>query len=144
MDKPCSNRAYCGKNGVCGFGKIYYGTGGKSPNDTYWSNCDAHIECGKDAKEPSKGCPLNICCSEFGFCGTTEEFCGDRCQSKDKCEQPDSSASDSNVQQRIIGYYKAFKYNSDCQGIKIHQIPVKSLTHVNCISPSLISPSPKY
>lgn len=22
-------------------------------------------------------CPLNVCCSKFGFCGTTEDFCGD-------------------------------------------------------------------
>jgi hypothetical protein len=28
--------------------------------------------------------------------------------------------------------------------MKIHQIPVESLTHVNCMSPSLISPSPEY
>ncbi|KAJ5326544.1 hypothetical protein MYU51_014673 [Penicillium brevicompactum] len=129
--KPCSNGACCGKNGVCGFGKTYCGTTGKSPNDACWSNCDAHAECGKDAKEPGKACPLNVCCSEFGFCGTTEEFCGDGCQSKDKCEQPDSGASSGNVQERIIGYYEAFKYDSDCQGMKIKQIPVESLTHVN-------------
>lgn len=138
-DKPCSNGACCGKNGVCGFGKTYCGTTGKSPNDACWSNCDAHAECGKDAKEPGKACPLNVCCSEFGFCGTTAEFCGDGCQSKDKCEQPDSGASSGNVQERIIGYYEAFKYDSDCQGMKIKQIPVESLTHVNCTSPSSLS-----
>ncbi|KOS36455.1 hypothetical protein ACN38_g12803 [Penicillium nordicum] len=130
-DKPCSNGACCGKNGVCGFGKTYCGTTGKSPHDACWSNCDAHAECGKDAQEPGEACPLNVCCSEFGFCGTTEEFCGDGCQSKDKCEQPDSGASSGNVQERIIGYYEAFKYDSDCQGMKIKQIPVESLTHVN-------------
>ncbi|KAJ5598379.1 hypothetical protein N7537_008463 [Penicillium hordei] len=130
-DKPCSNGACCGKNGVCGFGKTYCGTTGKSPNDACWSNCNAHAECSKDAKEPGKECPLNVCCSEFGFCGTTEEFCGDGCQSKDKCKQPDSGASGGNVQERIIGYYEAFKYDSDCQDMKIHQIPVESLTHVN-------------
>lgn len=130
-DKPCGNGACCGKSGFCGFGDTYCGTTGESPNDDCWSNCDAHAECGKDAKDPGTKCPLNVCCSEFGFCGTTEEFCGDGCQSN--CEQPGSGASSGNVQERIIGYYEAFKHDKSCQGMNIKQIPVESLTHVNCM-----------
>lgn len=129
--KPCKNGACCGKSGHCGFGKKYCGTTGKSPNDACWSNCDAHAECGKDAKKPGTKCPLNVCCSEYGFCGTTEEFCGDGCQSN--CKQPGSGASDGNVQERIIGYYEAWNHDKSCMGMKIHQIPVESLTHVNCM-----------
>jgi len=25
-------------------------------------------------------CPLNVCCSQWGFCGTTADFCGTGCQ----------------------------------------------------------------
>lgn len=135
-DKPCANGACCGKSGYCGFGETYCGTTGESPNDACWSNCDAHAECGKHAKKPGTECPLNVCCSEFGFCGTTEEFCGDGCQSN--CEQPGSGASSGNVQERIIGYYEAFKYDKTCQGMNIKQIPVESLTHVNCMWPFII------
>ncbi|PLN83775.1 glycosyl hydrolases family 18-domain-containing protein [Aspergillus taichungensis] len=127
--KPCKNGACCGKSGHCGFGKKYCGTTGKSPNDACWSNCDAHAECGKDAKKPGTKCPLNVCCSEYGFCGTTEEFCGEGCQNN--CKQPGSGASDGNVQERIIGYYEAWNHDKSCMGMKIHQIPVESLTHVN-------------
>ena len=27
-------------------------------------------------------CRNNLCCSYWGFCGTTEPYCGDRCQSQ--------------------------------------------------------------
>lgn len=74
--KPCKNGACCSKEtGYCNYGPEACGTGGKSPNDKCWSNCDAHAECGRFAKEPDKKCPLNVCCSQFGFCGMTEEFC---------------------------------------------------------------------
>ncbi|KAL3476933.1 glycosyl hydrolases family 18-domain-containing protein [Aspergillus californicus] len=128
-DKPCANGACCGKSGYCGFGDKYCGTTGKSPNDDCWSNCHAHAECGKDAVKPGTKCPLNVCCSAFGFCGTTEDFCNEDCQSN--CEQPSSGASSGNVQERIIGYYEAWNYDKYCMGMNIKQIPVESLTHVN-------------
>lgn len=127
---PCENGACCGKSGYCGFGDKYCGTTGESPNDACWSNCDAHAECGKDAMPENKGCPLNVCCSPFGFCGTTSQFCGDGCQSG--CEQPASNSSGSNVQQRIIGYYEAWQSDKRCMGMNVDQVPVESLTHINC------------
>lgn len=57
---PCSNGACCGAGGYCGYGSTYCGTG-------CVSNCNATAECGKDASTPGKTCPLNTCCSEFGF-----------------------------------------------------------------------------
>lgn len=127
---PCSNGACCGKSGYCGFGDEYCGTSGESPNGACWSNCDAHAECGKDALPAGKPCPLNVCCSPFGFCGTTSEFCGNGCQSG--CDQPASNASGSNVQQRIIGYYEAWQSEKQCMGMNVQQVPVESLTHINC------------
>lgn len=64
-DRPCSNGACCGASGNCGYGKDYCGDG-------CVSNCDAAAECGKHARPSGKRCPLNTCCSEYGFCGTTE------------------------------------------------------------------------
>lgn len=63
--RPCSNGACCGASGNCGYGSTYCGGG-------CVSNCDAVAECGKDARPKGKKCPLNTCCSEYGFCGTTE------------------------------------------------------------------------
>lgn len=59
-DKPCKNGACCGSGGYCGYGDTYCGAG-------CLSNCGATAECGKDAKIPGQTCPLNTCCSEFGF-----------------------------------------------------------------------------
>ena len=62
---PCSNGACCGVSGYCGYGSTYCGTG-------CTSNCNAVAECGIDASPAGKTCPLNTCCSQCGFCGTTE------------------------------------------------------------------------
>lgn len=59
-DTPCSNGACCGASGVCGYGTAYCGTG-------CMSNCNATAECGKDAATPGQTCPLNVCCSQYGF-----------------------------------------------------------------------------
>ncbi|OGM51306.1 brain chitinase and chia [Aspergillus bombycis] len=54
-------------------------------------------ECGADAAAPGATCPGNACCSQWGFCGTTREYCGAGCQSncappKDPSgHQPDTS-----------------------------------------------------
>ncbi|RFN52992.1 glycoside hydrolase family 18 protein [Fusarium flagelliforme] len=134
QNKPCSNHACCGKNGVCGYGPNFCGTSGKSPNDKCWSNCDAHAECGRFAKTKGQLCPLNVCCSEYGFCGMTSEFCkeskekGKGCQSK--CQQPGSGSSSGDVQKRVIGYYEAWNYKKKCIGMSMEDIPVNSLTHI--------------
>lgn len=66
-DKSCE-LGCCGGSGYCGFGPTFCGLG----NCT--SGCDRKSEC-----DPGWGsqwsnatdCPLNVCCSQFGFCGTT-------------------------------------------------------------------------
>jgi hypothetical protein len=40
------------------------------------SNCGALAECGPYAATENVTCPLNVCCSQYGFCGTTTDFCG--------------------------------------------------------------------
>jgi hypothetical protein len=92
-DKPCSNGACCGASGNCGFGRSYTNLVGallillKGPvycGDGCTSNCNATAPCGKYHKTPGTTCPLNTCCSEWGFCGTSTEFCNTKCQSN--CE----------------------------------------------------------
>ena len=58
--KPCSNGACCGGSGYCGYGPTYCGPG-------CVSNCDATAECGRYAEVPGTECPLNTCCSQYGF-----------------------------------------------------------------------------
>ena len=126
--KPCSNHACCGRAGYCGYGPDYCGTTGQSPNDRCWSDCDAHTEYGKYAETPGATCPLNVCCSEFGSCGVTREFCGEHCQSK--CTQPLSGSSSGDVQSRVVGYYEAWASSRKCSGMDFRDIPVKSFTHL--------------
>ncbi|KAJ5542581.1 hypothetical protein N7461_008584 [Penicillium sp. DV-2018c] len=45
-------------------------------------------------------CPLDVCCSEYGFCGTTSLFCGDT-------EWPSPSCSGTSSVKRRIGYFEA-------------------------------------
>ncbi|KAL5040878.1 hypothetical protein BDW71DRAFT_212673 [Aspergillus fruticulosus] len=131
---PCSNGACCAKTGVCGYGEDYCGETGESPNEVCWSNCDAVAECGRHSSPAGKECPLNVCCSQYGFCGMTEEFCTvtddeeTSCQSN--CEQPGSGSSGGDVQTRIIGYYEAWNHAKRCIGMKIQDIPIGSLTHI--------------
>ncbi|KAF8457846.1 glycosyl hydrolases family 18-domain-containing protein [Kalaharituber pfeilii] len=133
--KPCSNKACCSKlTGYCNYGPEACGTSGVSPNEVCWSNCDAKAECGRFADPPGKKCPLNVCCSQYGFCGMTADFCtkgdaeGVGCQSN--CDQPGSGASGGDVQKKIIGYYEAWAHDRSCAGMDFNKIPVGALTHL--------------
>ncbi|KAM3079706.1 hypothetical protein ACMFMG_006117 [Clarireedia jacksonii] len=132
--RPCRNHACCPKEtGQCNYGPKACGTNGISPNDVCWSNCDAKAECGRYAEPAGKKCPLNVCCSQFGFCGSEADFCkvtSDKetsCQSN--CEQPGPKDKDGNVQKRIIGYYEAWNSKKACIGMGFKDIPVDALTH---------------
>lgn len=121
-DRPCSNKACCPKATLeCNYGEEACGTSGVSPNDVCWSNCDAKAECGKDAKTPGLKCPLNVCCGKWGFCGMTDDYCDVKdqgatggCQSN--CKQP-GPKNKADSQSRIIGYYEAWRFDSECQGM---------------------------
>lgn len=127
--KPCANGACCAKTGYCNYGPEACGTNGQSPSDKCWSNCDAHAPCGQFAKTANATCPLDVCCSEFGFCGMTAEFCGMGCQSD--CTQPGSGGSGGNIQSRITGYYEGWSHDRNCIGIGIKDIPIGSITHLH-------------
>lgn len=90
--KPCKIGC-CGKNNVCGLGPDYCAA------ENCTSTCDAKSDCdpgwGSEWSTAEK-CPLNVCCSKYGFCGTTSDFCGDT-----KVKEP--SCSGNTVQQRVVG-----------------------------------------
>lgn len=56
---PCVSGC-CSSTGSCGFGDDYCG-------DTCISSCDATAECGQYAAVPGTTCPLNVCCSQYGY-----------------------------------------------------------------------------
>ncbi|KAK4241773.1 hypothetical protein C8A03DRAFT_30078 [Achaetomium macrosporum] len=131
-DKPCANGACCGSyfggtTGTCGYGPTYCGA-------DFTSNCNATAECGKDAVPAGKTCPLNVCCSEWGFCGTTTDFClpSKNCQSH--CVEhpsPPAGKNGGSVLNRVIGYYEAWSARRDCYKFPPGAIPVQGSTHVN-------------
>ncbi|RAH42220.1 glycoside hydrolase, partial [Aspergillus brunneoviolaceus CBS 621.78] len=94
------------------------------------ASCDAKAECDPDnwgsAYVNASTCPLNVCCSSYGFCGTTSEFCGDTTVTRPSCD-----ASSQNVS-RIIGYYEAYAMSSRaCDVLRPTEIPYGVYTHVN-------------
>jgi len=124
-NRPCSNGACCSKKtGYCAYGPEACGPDighNPSPNSVCWSNCDATAECGMYALPANKTCPLNVCCSGYGFCGMTPDFCagpiGETPGCQSNCDQPGSGASGGDVQSRIIGYYASWAHSSSCQGM---------------------------
>ncbi|OQO13612.1 hypothetical protein B0A48_01841 [Cryoendolithus antarcticus] len=93
----------------------------------------AKSECGQYADPPGKDCPLNVCCSEFGFCGATEEFCTGKCQSNCVVDPPVPAGGSgiTVLNNRVIGYYEAWAARRTCRTFPPSGIPTEDLTHVN-------------
>ncbi|KAL3257000.1 hypothetical protein ABHI18_007162 [Aspergillus niger] len=92
------------------------------------ANCERTSECdpGNWGLEYSSSstCPLNVCCSKYGFCGTTEEFCGDK-----KVKRP--SCVPSQRLRRVVGYYEGWATTRPCKAFWPEQIPKGVYTHLN-------------
>lgn len=58
---PCPIAACCGKNGLCGYSPSECGAG------NCISKCDSKAECGQYGMPGKQNCPLNVCCSQFGY-----------------------------------------------------------------------------
>ncbi|CAN9282975.1 unnamed protein product [Alternaria alternata] len=69
-------------------------------------------------------CPLNVCCSKHGFCGTTEDFCGDKKVDHKVCSKNNGNA-------RIVGYYEGWAPNRPCNVFWPEDIPIGLYTHIN-------------
>ncbi|KAJ5151461.1 uncharacterized protein N7482_010713 [Penicillium canariense] len=64
-------------------------------------------------------CPLNVCCSKWGYCGMTSEFCGDK-----KVKRPSASYSPSTPLYTIVGYYEGWSHERPCHSFFPEQIPL--------------------
>ncbi|KAK7017177.1 hypothetical protein R3P38DRAFT_2784858 [Favolaschia claudopus] len=86
---------------------------------------------------------MSVAVKWFGFCGTTDDFCGDGCQNN--CGQPSIPSCDTEQQsalRRRIGYFEAWSYHrqlrtngipyySTCLAFDPSTISAETLTHVN-------------
>ena len=118
--KPCAIGC-CGKNGVCSFGPT------SCAPENCQSNCDRKSDCdpGWGAQwSQNEKCPLNVCCSKFGFCGTTSDFCGSQ-----QVKSPSCSGSSSN--KRTVGYYEGWSISRSCDTMYPEAIPASAYTHLN-------------
>ncbi|GAO19284.1 hypothetical protein UVI_02063400 [Ustilaginoidea virens] len=92
------------------------------------SNCDSKSECnpgwGKEWSKRDK-CPLNVCCSKFGFCGTTEEFCGG------KKVKPPTCSGGTSANKRVIGYFEGWAHTKNCGGLTPEKLLNGAYTHLN-------------
>lgn len=79
-------------------------------------------------------CPLNVCCSVHGFCGTTVDFCGGNTVPHPQCDLGQRTADS-----RTIGYYEGWSHQRPCGVMEPEDIPLGWWTHIN-YSFSLINP----
>ncbi|KAF8214839.1 hypothetical protein K438DRAFT_1955885 [Mycena galopus ATCC 62051] len=104
------------------------------------SNCNAQAQCGPNAPAGEEDCPLNVCCSQYGFCGTTEDFCGTGCQSNCNPAQTASCGADQqSALTRRIGYYEGWASSRPCDAWTPSSMNVDSLTHLNFAFASISS-----
>ncbi|KAG8685691.1 hypothetical protein FRC08_012968, partial [Ceratobasidium sp. 394] len=96
------------------------------------SNCTATAECGQYASVPGTKCPLNVCCSQYGFCGTTSEFCDSSQGCQSGCGQPSKpSKSGFSASQRVIGYFESWSGTRPCDQWDPSMISASQITHLN-------------
>ncbi|AEO68677.1 glycoside hydrolase family 18 protein [Thermothielavioides terrestris NRRL 8126] len=130
-DGKCSKKKPC-KSGCCGplddTGVGICGTGPKFCGKGCTSSCDYKSECdpgwGMQWSNSSK-CPLNVCCSQYGFCGTTDQYCQGKVVSVPQCD-PNKNSSHA----RTIGYYEGWNWQRPCGTMKPSQIPIGYYSHV--------------
>ncbi|KAK3386681.1 putative chitinase [Podospora didyma] len=118
----------CGNGGIstnafiCGTGPTFCGPGNCTTNCDYKAECDPG-GWGSTYAEATT-CPLNVCCSPFGFCGTTAEFCGGH-------TVPEPHCTGNSIAGRIVGYYEGWSTTKSCQTMTPDQIPLGVYTHLN-------------
>ncbi|KAJ4230943.1 hypothetical protein NW759_002926 [Fusarium solani] len=129
-EKTCTKKTKCDSGccgplnstgiGICGTGPDYCG-------EKCTSSCDYKSECdpGWGIKwSNNSGCPLNVCCSEFGFCGTIDSYCKGK-----KVTSPECSGRSS--EKRTIGYYEGWNLERPCGRMEPEEIPLGWYTHIN-------------
>ncbi|GAA83940.1 class V chitinase [Aspergillus luchuensis IFO 4308] len=126
----------CSKlSGVCGFGPDYCSSqnciAAASTNGTcsHLAECDPSVSgwttvaWGSEYASSEK-CPLNVCCSAYGFCGTTSDFCGNSTVAEPVCDG--NSAT-----KKTIAYYEGWNLERSCDTMTPESIPIGGYTHLN-------------
>jgi chitinase len=120
---PCE-KGCCNKNKYCGYGPDYCAP------EVCVDGCQAKSDC-RSTGWPGgyslfDDCPLNVCCSKFGFCGTTPVFCG-----ASKVQQPQCDAKATSPMARVVGYYESWGPRRQCDQFQPESTPVGVYTHIN-------------
>jgi len=66
-----------------------------------------------------------VCCSKYGYCGATKEFCGDKQVQRPSCDVRKGTVK------RVIGYYEGWAARRPCQSFLPENIPLGVYTHIN-------------
>ncbi|OBT73001.1 hypothetical protein VF21_07849 [Pseudogymnoascus sp. 05NY08] len=119
--KPCAIGC-CSNGGVCGLGPVFCAAENCTSSCGYKSECDPGW--GIQWSNAST-CPLNVCCSAFGFCGSTADFCGDT-----KVPEP-SCSGNSATNGRVIGYYEGWNLERSCNTMAPEDVTLGYWTHIN-------------
>ncbi|PTQ26714.1 hypothetical protein MARPO_0535s0001 [Marchantia polymorpha] len=77
-------------------------------------------QCGRQAGNAV--CPNNLCCSQYGWCGSTSEYCGTGCQSG-PCSGSGTPSTPSGSKTGEVSYYTAPFVPSACFGDDAGQFP---------------------
>ncbi|KAF4165991.1 hypothetical protein CNMCM6936_007188 [Aspergillus lentulus] len=85
---------------------------------------DLTIAARNHVSRPAKGRQSVIQELGYGFCGTTQEFCGNRKVTRPSCD-------DGNSLSRVVGYYEGWATSRPCHAIWPEQIPRGIYTHLN-------------
>ncbi|KAM7210290.1 chitinase [Rhypophila decipiens] len=111
--------------GYCGGGPTFCGAGNCTSNCNWKADCDPGTWGPGGQWSTQIKCPLNVCCSPHGFCGTTEDFCLGAQVPKPEC--PLSAATSD---KRTIGYYEGWNWARPCGNMPPEDIPLGYYTHL--------------
>ncbi|KAH8802952.1 hypothetical protein F5884DRAFT_903558 [Xylogone sp. PMI_703] len=132
---PCPEGC-CSPFGFCGYGPSFCSSesgciaaGSQNGTCNLKSECDPGNfpgwgEVWGPEYAMSESCPLNVCCSQFGFCGTTVDFCGSTTVAQPSCDGTSST-------KRTIAYYEGWSVTRPCDQMPPSEIPIGAYTHLN-------------
>ncbi|KAL1968102.1 hypothetical protein VTN77DRAFT_2232 [Rasamsonia byssochlamydoides] len=89
------------------------------------------IQCGIDAPPGQELCPLGMCCSRYGYCGLTAEYCGLGCQSNCRLVQAKLSCNATTSTNRLVAYYEGWASHRSCNVYMPSNIDPSPWTHIN-------------
>ncbi|KAJ3122671.1 hypothetical protein HK100_011889, partial [Physocladia obscura] len=99
---------------------------------------DPTAQCGL-ASAGNVTCPLNACCSKWGWCGMTEDYCtqnttappGNGCQTNCGMEAPPAMKVCDNVMKIAVGYYEGWAETRRCMKYSPEDINPFQWTHIH-------------